>query len=138
MPEPVSLGRDVGQTVGTDWRVHAQFQGSAPVMVKGDAVDIFAVRAEGVQIGIAHPAPVDELDTELERCVCRPHELGLVDPELLIECLDCGYGGFANSHRADLVGFDQSNPPHLAVKDLRQHCGGHPASGAAADDDDVL
>ena len=72
-------------------------------MMKGDAAMVFAIVAEGVDIGVADPAPVAELDTELEGGMGERHQLALVEAEALIEEAHMGQGGLADAHRADLL-----------------------------------
>jgi hypothetical protein len=88
-----------------------------------------------MDVGRPFEAPADELDPELERGFRAPHHLRLVEADAVVEFLDVGEGGFADSDRSDLLGFDQPDP--VARGQLRDQPGSrHPASGSAADDHD--
>src|ERR1700692_4591774 len=92
---------------------------------------------ETVNIRIAESTPVDELDAQLECALGLTDEIILVKLQGSIELPDGRYCGFANTDRADFVGFDQAN---VVIAD--QHLGHgrcrHPAGSASADDHDVL
>src|SRR3982074_3822236 len=107
-----------------------------PILVKRQVAVIVPNRAEGMEVTVAYASPVDELDAELERAPHLPDKLGLVDPEVPIERLQVRDGRLPDPNRADLLGFDQANGA-LAPERLCQGRRGHPAGGAAADDDDV-
>jgi len=107
-----------------------------PVLVQRRHVELHAVRAEGVEVAVALPRPVDKFNAQLEGALRAPQELGLVQPQHLVEGLDRRDGGFAHADGADLVALDQRDgaaPTHRT----RQRGGRHPAGRAAADDHDA-
>ena len=65
--------------------------------------------AERMEIALADPAPVHELDAELERRLGRADELVLVDPEHAVEGDQRRDRRLADADRADLLGFDQGD-----------------------------
>src|SRR6267378_6441362 len=91
---------------------------------------------EAMDVAIASPPPVDELDAELEGAAHLADELDLIDLQHAVEELQVRHGGFAHTDRADLLGFYEPNravPP----QHLRQGGGRHPARGTATDDEDI-
>jgi hypothetical protein len=102
--------------------------------VKGDPVEIVAVEPEGVEVACALAAPVDELDTGLERPFGHAKELVLVDVEHPVEVDDRRDRRLADADGADGIGLDQGDPPPAVVEEAREGGRGHPSGGAAADD----
>jgi len=90
-----------------------------------------------VDVAVAQPAPVDELDAQLEGGAGLAHELVLVELEGMVVDVDERDRGLAHAHGADVVGLDQRDLPGRAQQ-LGQRGGGHPAGGAAAGHDDAL
>jgi hypothetical protein len=89
-----------------------------------------------MDVALADPAPVDELDAELEGGIGRRHERRLVDAERLVERAQMRQRRLADADDADLLRFDQLDaaaPGHA----LHQRRRGHPAGGAAAEHDDA-
>ena len=80
-----------------------------PVLVKINAIHIHTDRSERVEIGFANPAPVHELDAQLEGAVCLLEEFGLGNAQHGIEVYDVRDGRLANTDGADLIGFHQSD-----------------------------
>src|SRR5262249_14100176 len=95
-----------------------------------------AVAAEGVDIGVAEPRPVPELDAELERRLRLADELVLVETEEAVKKLHRRDRGLADADCADLGRFYETDAFERAVAHARERGRGHPSRGAAADDDD--
>ena len=111
--------------------------GLQPVLVHGYEVELPAVDAERVEVAMLEAGPVHELDADLKRAPGAPHEGIFVDAQGLIEGFDRRYRGFANAHGPDLLRFNECDRT-LAPKGMAQGRRGHPAGGAAADDDEAL
>ena len=107
-----------------------------PVVVEGQRIELLADFAETVDIAVADATPVDEFDAQLEAALGGADELVLVDLERRVEVLDVRDRGFAHTDDADLVGLDQFDSVAWPQQ-FGQRRGGHPAGGAATDDDDV-
>ena len=82
--------------------LHAQ-----PILVEVDLALAAAERAERMDVGIADPPPVAELDAELEGRPGARHEIGFVDAELLVEGADVRQSRLADPDDADRLRFDQ-------------------------------
>ncbi|EGF91605.1 hypothetical protein ABI_30220 [Asticcacaulis biprosthecium C19] len=137
-PPHQALARRLGFQVETGIVVAApQGQQALPEVGEGHAVGIDADGAERVEIGMSHPAPVDELDTQLETGIGLADELILVEAEQVIVHPDHRDGGFTDPDRADLFRFDQGDGVVLRTQDAREAGGRHPAGRTATDNDDV-
>ena len=103
--------------------------------MKFDAHHIDAVMAKGVDVAMPQPLPVNKLNTKLIGCPSLTNELIFVDAEQAIEQTDIRDRCFANTDRADDVGFDQLN---LQTRQRSEHAGEcscrHPSGGTTADD----
>src|SRR5690606_18502969 len=108
-----------------------------PQLVERDAVEVVAEEPERVDVAVAEPSPVDELDAELDRPLGRAQELVLVEVEHGVEVDDRRDRRFAHSDRADRVRFDQRDSPAAVVEEARKRRRGHPSRGSPADDDDA-
>src|SRR6186713_1963357 len=104
-----------------------------PHLVERDALDVDAVFTELVEVAMSRLAPVLELDAELEAGLRGLHEVPLVDAEHLVEELQRGDGGFADTDGADFFRLDQRDALRI-LHGVRQCGSGHPAGRAAADD----
>ena len=93
--------------------------------------------AEAVDVAVPRAHPVDELDSELERALSAPHELGLVELDQLIISFDRRDRRLADADDADGVAFDKLDVVE-AVKELAEQGGCHPARGSAANDEDLV
>src|SRR3954466_7374315 len=98
---------------------------------------ITAQRAKAVYVGIAGPGPIDELNAQFEGALGAPNELVLIDPERLIELADLRNGSLTHANSTNFIRFDQTDGV-VTNEDLGHGRRGHPASGAAADDDNEL
>src|SRR3546814_6620234 len=78
-----------------------------PILRKLEHTEAAPDLPEGVHIDVADPAPVAELDTELERAPRFPNELILVDADQRVEQADRRDRRLADADRADLLAFDQ-------------------------------
>src|SRR5687768_9705017 len=92
-------------------------------------------QAERMEIAVADHPPIVELDSELERRLGGPHELGLVDAEKAVESEQRRDGALADADGADCVGLDQGDF-RARTQRPRNRRGRHPSGGAAAGDDD--
>src|ERR1051325_3560358 len=90
-----------------------------------------------MQVAVSEPAPVAELDAELEGRLGATDEVVLVDAEEPVEQLDRRDGGFPDADRSDLRRLDQLDAGDRSVADPRQRGRRHPAGRAAADDGDA-
>src|SRR6266702_6119472 len=93
--------------------------------------------SERMDVAFAGPIPVAELDSDLERRARRSHELGLVKAEHVVELLDVRQSRFADADGSDLVRFDQCDAVRIFRQTADQPCGGHPAGGSSAEDDEA-
>ena len=107
-----------------------------PLLVEAEAGLGATVDSERVDVARAFRAPVDEIDPELERRLGRPHHIGFVDADGIVEILDVRQGRFADPDDPDLVGFDKADPAPARREQRNQPCGRHPTGGAAAKDHD--
>src|SRR3546814_4363953 len=101
-----------------------------PILRKLEHTEAAPDLPEGVHIDVADPAPVAELDTELERPARFADELILVDADKGVEQADRRDRRLADADRADLLAFAQ--PDRQMVHRSRQRPGGQPARGPAA------
>src|SRR3982750_2584366 len=88
-----------------------------------------------MHVAASELAPVNELDAEFESRLATAHELALIEAEKGIEGLETWNAGLANADGADLV---RSNAADVCagIRERLGECGsGHPAGGAAAQDD---
>src|SRR5262249_42875670 len=82
--------------------------------------------------------PVDELNTELEGGVARPHPLLLRNAKDVEKLgLDARHRAFSDPDRRDRGGLNQGDVG-LAMEPRMQQGRTHPAGSAATEDDDVL
>src|SRR5689334_13841291 len=104
--------------------------------MKGQAMLVAPIRAEGMVIAVADGAPVHELDAEFEGAARTRQQLVFVYTQPLVELADGRNRGLSNANRADLVGFDQHDLLDLATQNPAKPGRGHPSRGAAAHDRD--
>jgi hypothetical protein len=135
--ELAGRGGDGAHRPGRDVLHHPALALAEIELVEVHALEVVAVAAERVEIAGAGRAPVDELDAELERALGRGDELVLVDAEHPVESDQRRDGRLADADGADLLGFDQRDLGDAVVEEAREGRRGHPAGGAAADDDDI-
>ncbi len=140
--EPVQPRGDDRQAVGLDpvgLAAHSfrELARPQPVLVKGHPADRLTKGAEGVDVALALASPVAKLDAQLVGRLGLAHEIGLVEAESGVEIPDVRDGRLANADDPDLGGFHQLDG-HLGVgQDGAEARSGHPAGGAAADNDDL-
>jgi hypothetical protein len=102
------------------------------MMLELDAAPRLAERPERMDVAIARTAPVAKLDPDFEGRAGRPHELGFVKPEHIVELFDVRKRRLANADGPDLIGFNERNIVGVSRQPMRQAGSGHPAGGAAA------
>ncbi len=72
-----------------------------------DRVDLAPGGAELVHVEVADPAPVAEIDPELEAALGRLDEFALVDPQEAVELLERRDRRLAHPDDADRLAFDK-------------------------------
>jgi hypothetical protein len=97
------IGCDAAHRPARNVLHHAALALAQIKLVEMDAVQIFAMRAEWMEVAFADPAPVHEFDAEFVGALRRPYEFVLVDPEHAVEGDDRGDRRLADADRADLV-----------------------------------
>ena len=102
-----------------------------------DALQVLPESSERVEVALPRLAPIHELDSELEGGLGGGDELILVEPEHRVECHQRRDCRFADSDRADLVGFNQDRLRISVVEVAGQSGSSHPSGGAAAHNDDL-
>ncbi len=125
--------RQRGLRIGTGLAGQPQLD---PAVEEHRPVAGVAVSTEGMEVAAAIAVPVDEFDAELERRLGMPDQVGLVDTGQVVEPVDRRNGRFADADGADLVRFDELDIELMGDIDLGERRDGHPAGGAAADDND--
>ena len=108
-----------------------------PEMMEVQTFHVDAVLAERVDIPLAHPAPVHELDAELERRMGLAHEGVFIEAQQAVEIQNVRDGGLTHANRADRVRLDHLDADVRAFQESREAGGRHPPGRAAADDHDV-
>jgi hypothetical protein len=135
--EPAPRRRGRLQRIGLQPVRVAGLVEALPEGVEGDALHVDAERPEGVEIGLADGAPVDELDAQLEDALGLADEVVLVEAEHGVEQADLRDRRLAHADDADLLGLDQGDGRVVRPEDLGHGRGRHPAGRAAADDEDA-
>src|SRR5690606_2659798 len=105
-------------------------------LVERDTVDVFAIIAEGVEVAVADPAPIDEFDPQLERAVGGAQKLVLVDIQHAIEMDDGRNGRFTDADCSDRIAFDERNLAPAVIEETRGCRSGHPARRTPSHDHD--
>lgn len=133
LPQRRGQGR---QRVLADGPRAARVEELEPELVERQRPDALADPAEAVDVGVADPAPVVELDAELEGALGAGDEIELVDAQQAsVELLHVRDAGLAHADDPDLLGFDQADgclPAQVGGQRGRRH----PARAASAHDDD--
>jgi hypothetical protein len=87
-----------------------------------------------MEVAVADPAPILEIDPQFERRLGGGHKVGFVDPETLIETANVRQCRLTDSDDPDLLRLDQIDRAP-AGKQRSQRSGSHPAGGTAANHD---
>ena len=90
-----------------------------PELMRVQPEQILADLAEAMDVAVPQRAPVNELDAQLERGLCRPDHRHLIQSGQRVIVADRGDGRFAHPDRADLVRLDQFDVESAAFEQLR-------------------
>ncbi len=129
-------GRSAHRIVADIACAHAASALAQEQLVEGDAVEVLAVSAEGVEVTIADLTPIDELDPKLAGAASLTQKFRFGNVEHRVEAANRRDGGFAYADRADRVGFDQGDGALPIIEEPHKRCSRHPSGGAATDDYD--
>jgi hypothetical protein len=119
------------QRKGIQRQVQSIRPGLQPAVLEGNAGQRHAIMAEGMEIAVAGPRPVHELDPQLEARPGGRHEGRFVQADQLVEPVDGRDGRLADADGADLVRFqkhDLHRPPQQPRQGRRRHPSGRPAA----------
>ncbi len=119
-------------------RAQAEIPGFLPVVPEADVAVGAPEMAEGMHVSVTLAPPIDKFDAQFEGALCRFQHVVGINAKHLVEFDDRGNGGFADTNRADLLGFNQRNATILRADDFCQRRGRHPAGGTTANNDDVI
>ena len=132
VPAGEGVDRIIVQRRGLAGLAHLQ-----PILVEGHHPEVLADLAEAVDVAVTDPAPVHELDAELERAHGLADERALVQVQRGVVELDHRDRRLAHADDADLLGLHE--PDRIRwVQYLRQRRRGHPPGSATADDHDLM
>ena len=104
-------------------------------MMAAKPFPILADDAKPVDIAVAWPPPIDELDAKFERALRSSHEFWFIELDQLIVFLDCGDGRFADTDRADRFAFDEFDIVKTSEK-LAEQRSRHPTGCSSPNDQD--
>ena len=116
-------------------RGHTAIAPAKPVMMERGQPQRRTDIAECVEIALSFRAPAVELDAKLVAGFGGPQKIGFVEPEKRIDMANLRDRRLSHANRADAIRFHQRDR-YLPSECLGQHGGGHPACGAAAQDQD--
>src|SRR3546814_13980277 len=85
-----------------------------PVVMKRQRPQRHSGFTERMQVRIADPAPIIELDAELERALRRAQHLVLVQAKKCVDQPDLRNGRLADTDDANFLGLDQADA-HLQI-----------------------
>ncbi len=108
------LGREGAGTEVREGKFAALGVVAQPILVERQGSDLAANLPEAVEITLALPVPVDELDPELDRGRCLSQEFPFVDAEATVEQADLGDRGFAHADGSNGIRLDERHRDLIA------------------------
>ena len=132
--EPPHLREHDAERIFIEARGVAELAQAQPELVERDAVDVRPEVAERMDVAIADPPPIAELDAEFDRGLGRLHERRFADVQRTVEIADVRKRGLADSHGSDFIRLDQLDRNRQALELVGERRRGHPSGRAPSHD----
>src|SRR5258708_12853716 len=104
------------------------------MMLKFHTAPRFTKRPEGVNVAVARLIPVAKLNSQFECRAGLAHELRLVHPEHVVECLDVRQRSLTYAASPHVIGFNERNGVVVASNLTPGAGGAHPPGRTAPHD----